>query len=90
MKQGSFEFSKLALANGYLLINYMGYEEKRVDISLNKNKKVEYLGKVKVARSAVKLQEVSIDEEKPIYEAKMEKIVYNAENDLNESLDDAY
>lgn len=86
---GSFQFSKLALANGYLLINYMGYEEKRVDISLNKNKKVEYLGKVKVARSAVNLQEVSIDEEKPIYEAKMEKIVYNAENDLNESLDDA-
>ena len=43
-------FSKLALANGYLLINYMGYEEKRVDISLNKNKKIEYLGKIKVAR----------------------------------------
>ncbi len=86
---GSFEFSRLALANGYLLINYMGYKEKRVDISLNKNKKVEYIGKVKVVRLAVNLQEVSIDEEKPIYEAKMEKIVYNAENDLNESLDDA-
>lgn len=86
---GNFQFNKLALANGYLLINYMGYEEKRVDITLNKNKKVEYLGKVKVARSAVNLQEVSIDEEKPIYEAKMEKIIYNAENDLNESLDDA-
>ena len=86
---GNFEFSKLALANGYLLINYIGYKEKRVDISLNKSKKVEYLGKIKVARSAVNLQEVSIDEEKPIYEAKMEKIVYNAENDLNQSLDDA-
>ena len=32
---------------------------------------------------------MSINEEKPIYESKMEKIVYNAENDLNESLDDA-
>ena len=37
----------------------MGYEEKRVDVSLNKNKKIEYLGKIKVARSSVNLQEVS-------------------------------
>ena len=88
-EEGFFEFNKLALANGYLLINYIGYEEKRVEISLNKNKKIEYLGKVKVARSAVNINEVSIEEEKPIYEAKMEKIIYNAENDLNESLDDA-
>ena len=88
-ESGIFEFSKLALANGYLLINYIGYEEKRVEISLNKNKKIEYLGKVKLARSAVNLNEVSIEEDKPIYEAKMEKIIYNAENDLNESLDDA-
>lgn len=88
-EEGNFEFDKLALANGYLLINYMGYEETKVPITLNKNKKVEYLRKVKVKRSAVSLGEVSINEEKPIYESKMEKIVYNAENDLNESLDDA-
>lgn len=88
-EDGSFEFDELALANGYLLINYMGYEETRVDITLNRNKKVEYLRKIKVKRSSVSLEEVAINEEKPIYEAKMEKIIYNAENDLNESLDDA-
>ena len=33
-EEGFFEFNKLALANGYLLINYIGYEEKRVEISL--------------------------------------------------------
>lgn len=88
-EDGSFVFDKLALANGYLLINYMGYEETRVPITLNRNKKVEFLRKIKVNRSAVSLGEVAINEEKPIYESKMEKIIYNAENDLNESLDDA-
>lgn len=88
-ESGSFMFDELALANGYLMINYMGYEETKIPITLNRNKKVEFLRKIKVKRSAVNLNEVSINEEKPIYESKMEKIVYNAENDLNESLDDA-
>ena len=88
-ESGSFKFDEPALANGYLMINYMGYEETKIPITLNRNKKVEFLRKVKIKRSAVNLNEVSINEEKPIYESKMEKIVYNAENDLNESLDDA-
>lgn len=88
-ENGNFKFEKLALANGYLMINYMGYEETKVPITLNRNKKVEFFRKIKVKRSAVSLEEVSVNEEKPIYESKMEKIVYNAENDLNESLDDA-
>ena len=88
-ENGAFEFKDLALANGYLLINYMGYEEKKVEVTLNRNKKIEYLGKIKVSRSSVKLDEISINEDKPVYETKMEKIVYNAENDLNEGLDDA-
>ena len=67
----------------------MGYEEKKVEVTLNRNKKIEYLGKIKVSRSSVKLDEISINEDRPVYETKMEKIVYNAENDLNEGLDDA-
>ena len=88
-ENGGFEFKDLALANGYILINYMGYEEKKVETTLNRNKKVEFLGKIKVKKTSVKLEEVSINEDRPIYETKMEKIVYNAENDLNEGLDDA-
>ena len=58
-------------------------------IFLNKNKTFVYLKKVKVEPGAVSLDEVSINEDRPVYESKMEKIVYNAENDLNEGLDDA-
>jgi len=88
-EKGAFQFNKLGLADYYFLVNYIGYEETRVDISLNKNKTFVYLKKVKVTPSAISLNEVSINEDRPIYESKMEKIVYNAENDFNEGLDDA-
>ena len=35
------------------------------------------------------LSEVKIEEEKPIYESKIDKIIYNAENDNNGGSDDA-
>jgi ferric enterobactin receptor len=88
-ESGYFAFEELGLASYYLLVNYVGYEETKVVAELNKNKTFLYFKKVKVNPGAVNLDEVSIVEDKPIYESKMEKIVYNAENDLNESLDDA-
>ena len=88
-EKGSFQFNKLGLADYYFLVNYMGYEETKVEVSLNKNKTFVYLKKVKVEPAAHNLKEVSISEDRPVYESKMEKIVYNAENDLNEGLDDA-
>lgn len=88
-EKGAFQFNKLGLADYYFLVNYIGYEEARVDVSLNKNKTFVYLKKVKVAPSTISINEVSINEDRPVYESKMEKIVYNAENDLNEGLDDA-
>ena len=88
-EKGAFEFTKLGLADYYFLVNYIGYKETRIDVSLNKNKTFVYLKKVKVQRGAVSLNEVSVNEDRPVYESKMEKIVYNAENDLNEGLDDA-
>ena len=42
-ENGAFEFKDLALANGYLLINYMGYEEKKVEVTLNRNKNTKWL-----------------------------------------------
>ncbi len=88
-ESGYFAFEELGLANYYLLVNYIGYEEMKMPVELNKNKTFAYFKKVKVNPGAINLEEVSIVEDKPIYESKMEKIVYNAENDLNESLDDA-
>ena len=35
------------------------------------------------------LSQVNIAEEKVIYETRIDKIIYNAENDLNETEDDA-
>lgn len=87
--KGAFEFNSLGLAEYYMLINFIGYEETRINIELNKNKTFVYLKKIKVEPSVVNINEVSINEDRPVYESKMEKIVYNAENDLNESLDDA-
>ena len=88
-EKGAFQFTNLGLADYYFIVNYIGYDETRVDVSLNKNKTFVFLKKVKIDPGAVSLDEVSINEDRPVYESKMEKIVYNAENDLNEGLDDA-
>ena len=88
-ESGAFSFQELGIAPYYFLVNFIGYEETRVEVELNKNKTFVYLKKIKINQGAISLNEVSIVDEKPIYESKMEKIVYNAENDLNESLDDA-
>ena len=88
-EKGAFQFTNLGLADYYFIVNYIGYDETRVDVSLNKNKTFVFLKKVKIDPGAVSLDEVSINEDRQVYESKMEKIVYNAENDLNEGLDDA-
>ena len=88
-EKGNFQFNNLGYADYYFLVNYIGYKEKRIDVSLNKNKTFVFLKKVRVVPSSVNLQEITINEDKPVYESKMEKIVYNAENDINEGLDDA-
>ena len=71
-EKGAFQFTKLGLADYYFLVNYIGYEETRVDVSLNKNKTFVYLKKVKVEPLAVSLEEVSINEDRPVFESKME------------------
>ena len=69
-----------------LNVEYLGYKRKSVEFVLTKKNPDLRLKEIKLETSSEMLSEVTIEEEKPIYESKIDKIVYNAENDLNEAI----
>ncbi len=86
---GKFTMTGILSGKYILNVEYLGYKRKSVEFVLTKKNPDLRLKEIKLETSSEMLSEVTIEEEKPIYESKIDKIVYNAENDLNEGLIDA-
>ena len=70
-------------------MSFIGYEPQEIDFELTKRKPDVKLGEILMVANSEMLSEVKIEDDKAIYESKIDKIVYNAENDVNEGLSDA-
>ena len=86
---GKFSMSKILTGNYILKINYLGYEEKEIEVKLTKRNPDIRLKKIELEINTEMLSEIKIEEEKPVYESKIDKIIYNAENDDNGANEDA-
>ena len=87
--KGRFFINKIRSGKYKISVSYLGYEVKHVEFELNKKKPDVKLADILLVANAELLSEVKITEQKPIFEAKIDKIIYNAENDLNDGLTDA-
>ena len=87
--KGRFSMNKIRTGRYKISVSYLGYEMQNVDFVLTKKKPDIKLNDILLISNNEMLSEVKIKEQKPIFESKIDKIVYNAENDMNEGLNDA-
>ena len=81
--KGAFVISNISFDAYKINIEFIGYEKNTIDnISLNSNKPSVSLGTINLSPSTHSLQNVLIIGDKPIVENKIDKIVYNASNDI--------
>ena len=86
---GKFSVSGLLSGDYILQIKYLGYKLKEVKFKLTKKNPDLNLKEIGLQIDSKLLGEIKIDEIKPIYESKLDKIIYNVENDNNGGSDDA-
>lgn len=85
---GKFAISKVAPGAYKLMISFIGYKDKAVNVKVEKGKDVE-LGSIQLASSVQNLQEVTITGEKSLIEEKVDRMVFNAEKDITSKGGDA-
>tara|TARA_B100001250_G_scaffold262781_1_gene226437 strand:- start:2267 stop:4735 length:2469 start_codon:yes stop_codon:yes gene_type:complete len=88
-ENGKFSLSGILTGDYTIKVNYLGYKQKEVEFKLTKRSPDIRLKEIKLEASSEMLSEVKVEEEKAIYEAKIDKIIYNAENDDNGANEDA-
>ena len=88
-EKGRFFMNKIRSGKYRISVSYIGYDSQEIDFELTKKKPDVKLADILMLANAEMLSEVKISEQKPIFENKIDKIVYNAENDMNEGLNDA-
>ena len=86
---GKFSMSGILTGDYILKINYLGYQQKEIEFKLTKKNPDVRLKDIMLEVSSEMLSEIIIEEEKPIFESKIDKIIYNAANDDNGANEDA-
>ena len=85
-EKGRFLFEDIQVGKYSLKINYVGYETKKInELSITKDVNVINLKNIKLELTINMLEGMNLVDEKPIYENKFEKIIYNVENDLSQN-----
>lgn len=87
--KGRFFFNDINVDKYKVTVNFIGFEEKTIIVETSKKKPDIKVNNIILNQSSELLSEVKIEEDKVIYETRIDKIVYNAEHDLNESENDA-
>ncbi|MAR40409.1 MAG: hypothetical protein CMD22_07175 [Flavobacteriales bacterium] len=88
-ERGKFNFEEIQSGKYILSISFIGYNTKEIPFEItskNPNLKFKTLSLTPTSKT---INEIEINEEKAVYENKIDKIVYNPGNDINQSADDA-
>ncbi|MDQ3392798.1 MAG: TonB-dependent receptor [Bacteroidota bacterium] len=86
---GKFTINKILQGKYILLINFMGFEPLKVPVEIvEKNASID-LGNIKISPTTQVLKEVTVEGQKDLFEEKVDRTVYNAENDITNKGGDA-
>ena len=86
--KGVFSFNKLETGSYFLEISYTGYTTKIINFIITGKKLNKNLRTILLELDPYILDNVDVLDQAPVYENKIEKIVYNVENDLSQSAND--
>ena len=88
-EKGKFNFEEIQSGKYILSISFIGYNTKELPFEItSKNPNMKFKT-ISLTQSSKTINEIEINEEKAVYENKIDKIVYNPSNDINQSADDA-
>lgn len=87
--KGKFLFTDIIEGNYRIEISFIGYKDTSIVINKTTNNINNNINTIYLKEDAKLLSEINIEDRKLIYEAKIDKIIYNAENDLNETENNA-
>ncbi len=88
-EKGKFSMARVAPGTYYLMISFIGYENKTIDsLVVEKSKDID-LGIIALKESVRLLDEVTVTGEKNLIEEKVDRLVYNAEKDISSRGGDA-
>lgn len=87
--QGRFSLDKVANGAYRVAISFIGYEAKTLDIEITDRNASIDLGKITINSTAKALQEVVVEGQRAMIEEKVDRTVYNAENDESNKGGDA-
>ena len=74
---GKFFMNKIRSGKYQISISFIGYDNQLINFELTKKKPDVRLDDILLVANSEMLSEVKIEEEKPIYESKIDKIIYN-------------
>lgn len=87
--KGKFTISKVAYGNYKLVISFIGYETYAQDVAFTERKNNIDLGTIKLGASVTELNEVVVEGKRQMVEEKVDRTIYNAENDKTTAGGDA-
>ncbi len=79
--KGKFTISKIANGNYKVVISFIGYETYSQDVVVSDRKPIIDMGTVKIGASVTQLNEVVVEGQRSLVEEKVDRMIYNAEND---------
>ena len=81
-EKGAFAIEKVAPGSYKVVVSFIGYTDKTIDnITVEKGKDVK-LGVIRLSSSIKLLGEVTVTAQKSLIEEKVDRTIYNAENDI--------
>ena len=80
--KGAFSLSRVAIGEYNLLISFIGFETKVLKVSVDEKNEDINLGRVIISPTPQVLEAVTVEGQKALIEEKVDRMVYNAENDL--------
>jgi len=79
--KGRFTLTKVPAGKHKLLISFVGYESKSLDVEIDEKRSTIDLGNVSINSETKVLNEVIVEGQRALIEEKVDRTVYNAEND---------
>lgn len=85
---GKFTINKVTPGKYILSVSFIGYDTKKININIEDKKNTD-LGTITISTAAKLLKEVTVDGQKSLIEERVDRTVYNAENDVTAKGGDA-
>jgi outer membrane receptor for ferrienterochelin and colicin len=88
-EKGKFEIKKITPGKYRVVVSFIGYSTKSIPVTIPEHDNNVSLGSVKISDTSSILKEVTVEAQKPLIEERVDRTIYNAENDATAKGGDA-